>query len=100
MGWTKNPPRPQFQTTMSKEFTFKPPQKLLDAIGTNLEAGSRLPLRAEFCVEPDGSWCITRVEGVPFPGYDGEGKDKGDEGESYKTGQFAEAYKKNMSGEE
>jgi hypothetical protein len=64
----------------SKRVEFQPPSEVTDQIGS-APAGTRLELMTTFAVKDDGKWCITGIEGVPMPGYDGEGNptDKAEE---------------------
>lgn len=56
----------------SKRVEFTPPEEVLEQIG-QVPAGTRMDLMASFAVKDNGRWCITAIEGVPMPGYDGEG---------------------------
>lgn len=59
---------------MKNKVEFTPPEDVLSQIG-EVPAGTRMDLMASFSVKPDGKWCITAIEGVPMPGYDGEGNE-------------------------
>jgi len=85
-----------------KRVEFTPPKALLEAIGEGVQPGQRLDnMRTEFAVKEDGRWCIVRVDGVPFPGYDYQGNptdEKGDP-EGMKESNFINTYKRAMSDE-
>lgn len=80
---------------MPKRVEFTPPDKLLDQVGESLSPGQRLELFTEFTVKDDGRWCIVRVEGVPFPGYDADGNPENGKDESMPHGSFSETYSAN-----
>lgn len=80
---------------MPKRTEFTPPDKLLDQVGESLSPGQRLELFTEFAVKDDGRWCIVRVEGVPFPGYDADGNPTNGKDESMPRGNFSETYSAN-----
>lgn len=65
----------------SRKVEFTPPQEVTDQLGS-APAGTRLELMTKFVVKNNGAWCIASIEGVPMPGYDGEGRDTGDKQET------------------
>jgi len=80
----------------SKKVEFTPPEALLDQVGETLSPGQRLELFTEYAVKEDGRWCIVRVEGVPFPGYDADGNPTDGKEDSAPRGKFSETYSANM----
>jgi hypothetical protein len=86
---------------IERRVEFVPPKALLDAVGEGVQPGQRLDnMRTEFAVKEDGRWCIVRVDGVPFPGYDYQGNPTDGKDESMPTGNFTAAYKRGMAGDE
>lgn len=83
---------------MPKKVEFVPPKELLDAIGEGVQPGQRLDnMRTEFAVKEDGRWCIVRVDGVPFPGYDYQGNPTDDKEETRPEGKFKDTYRSAMA---
>lgn len=79
----------------SKKVEFKPPQEVIDQIG-QIPADTRLELMTRYAVKADGAWCIVSIEGVPMPGYDGEGNPT-DAQEHMEGGDFAKKYQEAMA---
>lgn len=84
---------------MKKPIEFKVPTEVLDQIG-NAPQGTRLELMTSFEVKGDGRWCFVAIEGVPMPGYDGEGNptDKDEYLDSSGTDRMAAKMKENGYG--
>jgi hypothetical protein len=84
---------------MPKRIEFTPPKELLDAIGEGVQPGQRLDnMRTEFAVKDDGRWCIVRVDGVPFPGYDYQGNPTDERDDTMPEGsKFIDSYKNAMA---
>ncbi len=80
---------------MKKKVEFTPPPELLDQVGETLSPGQRLELFTEYAVKDDGRWCIVRVEGVPFPGYDADGNPTSGKEETMPRGNFSDQYTAN-----
>lgn len=81
-----------------KRVEFRPPKELLDAIGEGVQPGQRLDnMRTEFAVKDDGRWCIVRVDGVPFPGYDYQGNPTDEKDEGMPKGKFMDTYQSAMT---
>lgn len=81
-----------------KKVEFHPPDEVKAQIG-EVPPGSRLELMCNFAVKDDGRWCITSIEGVPMPGYDGEGNPEKEEHMDMKGGdRMASRFNEAMGG--
>jgi len=58
-----------------KKVDFTPSEELKNQVG-DVPVGTHLELMTMYVVK-DSKWCIAAIEGVPMPGYDGEGNETG-----------------------
>ena len=69
----------------SQKVEFTPPEDVTDQLG-NVPRGTRLELMCRVAVKDNGRWCLVAIEGIPMPGYDGEGNENNEKPETLDMG--------------
>lgn len=83
---------------MPKKIEFKPTDEMKRLVG-DVPSGERFELMTEYAAKDNGDWCVTRIEGVPAPGYDAEGHaEEADKSPMDGKSQFATNYETAMKG--